>query len=343
MKRLSYLIVLAALGCSVLFVPPINTMARQWVHTITNHDKDYIVIGAGSVTGVFYPTASAICRFVNRDKEDHNIQCSVESTGGSVYNVNAILNEELDFGFTQTDVLYHAAKATNQVASIRANKEIRAVFNFYTEPMTILARADSGIRRFSQLKGKRVNIGAPGSGQRVTVMAVIDAMGWSLSDFALVSELSAVEQSMALCDNKIDAIIFCAGHPNGSIQEALTSCKSRFIPVEGPQIDKLLQQAPYYQKAFIPGGLYKGVKKPIPTIGSRVAFVANRHVPDHVVNRIVESVSTQFRTFKKIHPAFASLTKDDLRPNSDLAPLHPGADAYYKANFDAAPTPEDPS
>ena len=182
--------------------------------------QKFISIGTGGVTGVYYPTGGAICRLVNRGRADHGIRCGVESTGGSVYNINAVRSGELEFGVAQSDWQFHAIEGTSQFEEQGAFEDLRAVFSVHPEPFTVVARADAGIETFEDLKGKRVNVGNPGSGQRGTMEVLMEAMGWTMDDFQLTSELQAAEQSQALCDNNIDAMVYTVGHPSGSIQEA---------------------------------------------------------------------------------------------------------------------------
>ena len=238
-------------------------------------EKQFISIGTGGVTGVYYPTGGAICRLVNRGRKSHGIRCSVESTGGSVYNINTIRAGELDFGVAQSDWQYHAYNGTSKFKKKGKFKDLRAVFSVHPEPFTVVARKDSGVKSFKDLKGKRVNIGNPGSGQRGTMDVVLKAMGWTKKDFKLASELKSAEQSQALCDNKIDAMIFTVGHPSGSIKEATTSCDSVLVNVTGPAIDKLVKANDFYRTATIPGGMYTGTKGDTKTFGVRrdVRFV----------------------------------------------------------------------
>ncbi|MDF4701975.1 TAXI family TRAP transporter solute-binding subunit, partial [Vibrio parahaemolyticus] len=176
----------------------------------------------------------------------HGIRCSVESTGGSIYNINTIRAGELDLGIAQSDWQYHAYKGTSKFEESGPFKELRAVFSVHPEPFTVVARKDANIKTFDDLKGKRVNIGNPGSGQRGTMEVLMNQYGWSNDDFKLVSELKAAEQSKALCDNKIDAFIYMVGHPNGSIKEATTSCDAKLVSATGPKIDKIVADNPYY-------------------------------------------------------------------------------------------------
>jgi len=294
-------------------------------------EQQFITIGTGGVTGVYYPTGGAICRLVNLQRQEHGIRCSVESTGGSVYNVNTIRAGELDMGVVQSDVQYKALKGEGEEFEGQGPfDDLRAVFSVHAEPFTVVARADSGIETFDDLEGKRVNIGNPGSGQRSTMEVLMEAKGWTMDDFALASELKSAEQAQALCDNKIDAMVFTVGHPSGSIQEATTTCDTKLIPVSGSEVDQLVEQNPFYAKATIPGGMYRGTDEDVETFGVKATFVSSAAVPDEVVYEVTEAVFENFEDFKKLHPAFETLQKEDMVTQALSAPLHPGAEKYYQ-------------
>ena len=290
----------------------------------------FVTIGTGGVTGVYYPTGGSICRLVNKGRKQHGIRCSVESTGGSVYNLNTIRAGELDMGVAQSDWQFHAYHGSSKFADQGANKELRAIFSVHPEPFTVVARVDSGIKSFADLKGKRVNIGNPGSGQRGTMEVVMAAFGWEKSDFALASELKSAEQSQALCDNKIDAIVFTVGHPSGSIKEATTSCESVLVSVTGAAIDMLVADNDYYRTATIPGGMYRGNPDDVVTFGVGATFVSSTNTSAEVVYEVVKAVFENFDDFKKLHPAFSVLKKEEMIKDGLSAPIHEGAMKYYK-------------
>jgi len=290
----------------------------------------YVTIGTGGVTGVYYPTGGAICRLVNKTRSEHGIRCSVESTGGSVYNLNTIRAGELDMGVAQSDWQYHAYHGTSKFEEQGPNKDLRAVFSIHPEPFTVVARTDSGVKNFQDLKGKRVNIGNPGSGQRGTMEVLMGALGWTNDDFKLASELKSAEQSQALCDNKVDAIVFTVGHPNGSIKEATTSCDSVIVNVTGPEVDKLIKENAYYRAATIPGGMYRGTDADAKTFGVGATFVSSAKVPDEVIYQVVKAVFENFEEFQKLHPAFANLKQEEMIKDGLSAKLHNGAVKYYK-------------
>ncbi|MFA0414335.1 TAXI family TRAP transporter solute-binding subunit [Vibrio renipiscarius] len=292
--------------------------------------QEFITIGTGSVTGVYYPTGGAICKLVNKGRKDHNIRCSVESTGGSIYNVNTIRAGELDFGIVQSDWQYHGYNGTSKFEAQGPYNNLRAMFSLHTEPFNIIARSDAGIESVEDLAGKRVNIGNPGSGDRATMGVVMDAMGWTNDSFKLASELKGSERSQALCDNKIDAFVYVVGHPNGSIKEATTSCDAKLIPASGEKIDAIVNANPYYTFTSVPAGMYRGTDKDVNSFGVAATMVTTADVSDEVAYNVAKAVFENFDTFKRLHPAFANLKKEDMVKAGISIPLHPGAAKYYK-------------
>jgi TRAP transporter TAXI family solute receptor len=319
MKKIPLSMLAASVGLAASMMAP-AAVAQQ----------KFITIGTGGVTGVYYAAGGAICRLMNKDRAKHGMRCSVESTGGSVFNVNTIRAGELDFGVAQSDVQYNATKGLKQFEKDGAYKELRAVFSLHPEPFTILSRKEAGIKSIEDLKGKRFNIGNPGSGTRAAADELIAALGWKLSDFGLVSELKADEHGAALCDNKIDAFIYGVGHPSANIQDPTTTCGAKLVPITGPAVDKLVSTAPYYAKVDIPGGLYAGNPDPTPTYGVLATLVTSTKTSDSAVYELVKVVFENFEDFKKLHPALAHLDPKHMVKDGLSAPLHPGAVKYYK-------------
>ncbi|MBW6493750.1 MAG: TAXI family TRAP transporter solute-binding subunit [Burkholderiaceae bacterium] len=293
-------------------------------------DQRFVTIGTGGVTGVYYAAGGAICRLVNKDRKATNIRCSVESTGGSVYNINTIRAGELDLGVAQSDWQYNAYKGMSKFKDDGAMTELRAVFSLHPEPFTVLARKEANIKTFADFKGKRFNVGNPGSGTRASMDELLSALGWKVTDFSLASELKADEHGAALCDNKIDGFFYGVGHPSANIQDPTTTCGAKLMPLVGPAIDKLVAGNPYYAKVEIPGGIYANNPTPTPTYGVMATFVSSSKVSPDLVYQIVKAVFENFDDFKKLHPAFAHLNQKDMIKNGLSAPLHDGAIKYYK-------------
>ena len=292
--------------------------------------QKFVTVGTGGVTGVYYAAGGAICRLVNKDRAKHGIRCSVESTGGSVFNVNTIKAGELDLGFTQSDVQYNAAKGLAQFKDGGAYGDLRAVFSVHPEPFTVLARKEANVKTFTDFKGKRLNVGNPGSGTRASMEELLAAMGWKLSDFSLASELKADEHGPALCDGKIDGFFYGVGHPSANIQDPTTTCGAKLVPLTGPAVDKLVADKPYYAKVSIPGGLYPGNPDPTPTYGVLATIVASSKAPPETIYQVVKAVFENFDEFKKLHPALANLKPENMVKDGLSAPLHEGAVRYYK-------------
>ena len=297
--------------------------------TSVQAQQKFVTIGTGGVTGVYYAAGGAICRLVNKDRSDHGIRCSVESTGGSVYNVNTIKNGELDFGVAQSDIQYNAYKGEVQFKD-NGNPDLRAVFSIHPEPLTILSRADANISKFEDFKGKRFNIGNPGSGQRATLDMLLPEIGMKFSDFSLASELKPDEHGAALCDNKIDGFAYVVGHPAANIQDPTTTCGAKLVSITGPAVDKLVAEHPYFAKVQIPGGLYANNPNPTETFGVVASIVSSSKVPAETVYTLVKAVFENFEDFKKLHPAFANLDPQHMIKDGLSAPLHEGAVKYYK-------------
>jgi len=292
--------------------------------------QKFLTIGTGGVTGVYYAAGGAICRLVNKDRAKHGIRCSVESTGGSVFNINTIKAGELDLGVSQSDVMYNAAKGEKQFKDSGAYGDLRAVMSLHPEPFTVVARKEANVKSFADFKGKKFNVGNPGSGTRASMEEILAAMGWKMSDFALASELKADEHGPALCDGKIDGFFYAVGHPSANIQDPTTTCGAKLVPLTGAYVDKLVKQWPFYAKVTIPAGLYPNNPQATDTFGVLATLVSSSKVPADNVYAVVKAVFDNFEEFKKLHPALAHLKPEDMVKNGLSAPLHDGAARYYK-------------
>ncbi len=290
----------------------------------------FITIGTGGITGVYYPTGGAIAKIVNKKKDVYGIRCTVESTGGSVFNVNAIMAGDLQFGVVQSDRQYQAIRGLAEWKDKGKQEDLRAVFSIHPESITLVAAVDAGINDIADLRGKRVNIGNPGSGQRQNSIDALEAVGIDYKTDMNAEGIKASESASLLQDGRIDAFFYTVGHPSGSIKEATAGArKVRFASITG--IDSLLEKYPYYAKAYIPVKLYPGAENTenVDTFGVKATFVTSAKVSEDVVYAVTKEVFDNFDSFKKLHPAYAVLTKEGMLEGLS-APLHPGALKYYK-------------
>ncbi|MFA7083073.1 MAG: TAXI family TRAP transporter solute-binding subunit [Arcobacteraceae bacterium] len=298
------------------------------VLSISAFAVDFITIGTGGVTGTYYPTGGAICQLVNQYKKETRIRCSVESTDGSVYNVNTINSGELNFAMVQSDVVYQAYNGLEQFKGKRI-KEIRSVMAIYPELFTFLARKDANINNIMDVKGKRINLGNPGSGSEATSLALFNILGIKKSDLIFSGALEEAEISDNIKKNKLDGYFYMVGHPAANIKDTSNAVDVKIFPISGATIDAFVKANPYFAQDYIPGGLYKGNDEPIPTFGVKAVLITSSNTSNKAVYSVVQAILENFEEFKTLHPAYAHITKRSLLDGLS-APLHTGAKKYYK-------------
>jgi TRAP transporter TAXI family solute receptor len=322
MKKIGLIVLISVVCLGVGLVVSPSPVAAKTV---------FVTIGTGGITGVYYPTGGAIAKIVNKKRDVYGIRCTVESTGGSVFNVNAVMAGDLEFGVVQSDRQYQAWYGMAEWQG-KPQKDLRAVFSIHPESVTLVAADDAGIKTIADLKGKRVNIGNPGSGQRQNSIDALEAVGINYEKDLTAESVVADEAPGLLQDGRIDAYFYTVGHPSGNIKEATAGRrKVRICDIAGPGIDKLIKEKPYYAKAVVPAKFYEGAlnKNDVQTFGVKATFVTSAKVPDEIVYAVTKEVFDNFDEFKKLHPAFEVLTKKGMLEGL-TAPIHPGALKYYK-------------
>ena len=321
MRKVMLLSTLICFGviCAVGFCPPSSEAKTR-----------FVTVGTGGITGVYYPTGGAISKMINKKRKEYGIRCTVESTAGSVFNVNAVMTGDLDFGIVQSDRQYQAIHGKAEWKAAGPQKDLRAVFSIHPEAVTLVAAQDAGIKTIKDLRGKRVNIGNPGSGQRQNAIDALSAAGIDYKNDLHAEQVKASEAAGLLQDGRIDAFFYTVGHPSGAIKEATAgNRKVRIIPITDTAV--LLGKYPYYAPAAIPIKFYPGTdnKTDIATFGVKATFVTSSRVPDDMVYAITKEVFENLDQFKKLHPAYEALTPEGMLQGLS-APIHPGAMKYYK-------------
>ena len=289
-----------------------------------------VILSTGIPGGVYNPVGNAVCRMFNLESEQQAMPCIAMSSDGSVSNIRRVESGNSAFGLSQTDVALAAFNGERPFAATGPDPKLRMVIALYPEAFTVVARADTGIRDFQDLRGKRVGIGTSGVGYNFTRDVIRKFYSETTSAPERLVEFAPTEQNQALCSNKVDVIIFEAGHPNGLTQEATTDCRARLVRVAGQPIDQLLATHPYYITFIIPGGMYVGNPGDVPTIGTRAVLVSSSDQPDEVVYAMVKAVADNFAVFRQLHPALSTLEIRDMVPSPSVIPIHPGALKYYR-------------
>ncbi len=293
-----------------------------------NADGRLVSLGTGGVTGLYYPAGGALCRLMNITRAQHGIRCEVRSTPGSVTNLKRVIGGKLDVGIAEAGQLHDAV--TGQGKFTEPNPQLRALFNLYPEYISVLSRTDSGISSFADLRGKRVNIGKEGSSQRITLAMLMSARKWRLGDFSEVHQLAPAKQAKALCENKIDATLYVVGHPSGAIKEAIRDCDSALISLAPEDIAAVIAHNPHYQSLTLSGHYYGEGQADVQTAGVNATLFTRSDMPEEVAYAMVEALFSQFEKFRRLHPAFAHLKIEDMVGTPLAAPMHPGAERYFR-------------
>ena len=294
--------------------------------------KRYVTIGTGGVTGVYYPVGKAIAKLVNTQDAVADFRVTAESTGGSVFNINAVLKGDLDFGVAQSDRQYEAVNGRAEWEIKGAQKDLRAVFSLHAETYFLVVSEESGIKTYADLMGKALAVGNPGSGTRQNTLDILAAHGLTLDDLGRHEGLKASESAKILQDGRIDGFAYTVGNPAGLIKEATSGRgRVRFLAADDQALARLLQGRPYYVKALIPIAYYPQAlnKADVPTFAVKATLVTRAQVPDDVVYAVTKAVFANLAEFQKLHPALGALTAREMLQGLS-APLHPGALKYYQ-------------
>jgi hypothetical protein len=290
-----------------------------------------VTLATANPASLYYSVGNAICRIVNlADADDPAKRCRAIASDGAGQNLEKVRNGEATLGLTRSDLAYGAFRGEGSFAEIGPHPELRTVIALQSESFTVLARADSGIRDFQDLRGRRVGIGKVGAGYSFTRDVVLGFYGWKISDFDRALELGPAEQNQTLCNNEVDAIIFEAAHPDGLTREAATECRTRLVRVAGPPISRFLATHRYYVASVIPGGMYDGNPENTPTFGTRTLLITSARQRDDLAYAVVKAVFENFADFRRLHPTLSTLTRRDLVPSEAVMPIHPGALRYYR-------------
>ncbi len=306
------------------------------------HAENIVTIGTGAVTGVYYPTGKAIAKIVNKKGKEHGVQVKVESTGGSVFNVNAINVRDLEFGIVQSDRQYQAWNGIKEWKDRGPQKKLRSICSFHPESIVLIAGDDTGIETLIDLKGKHINIGNLGSGPRGNAIDAMLSCGIEWRRELSAEGIRAADSAKLLQNGRIDAFFYTVGHPNDSIKEATAGKrKVHFVPLTGDCIDQLVAKWLYYAKAYVPVSFYPMArnKENVETFGVKATFCTSADIPERVVYAITREIFNNLEDFKKLHPAYGVLTKHNML-EALSAPIHPGAMKYYKeAGLTIPPSP----
>lgn len=302
---------------------------KQSRNTSDNRGQ-HLLIGTGSVRGAYFPVGGVICRLLNRHQSSHRMRCSLESTGGSIYNLRQLREDNFDVVFAQSDWQYHAYHGTNTFEQDGPDPQLRAIFALEPDPLALIVRMDSPYKAFDHLEDQTVSFGYTRSLQRRTIDHFMQVKGWSESNFKEMRRIADNQQVPELCAGKVDAILLLGSSLNDHLKSVPDDCELRFLPIQGKDVDNVIAKYPYYRKGYIPKGRYINSSADAQSFGLGATFVAHQSTSPKAVYYIVKEVAENFRDFKSLHPSLSTLEKRDLPYAGIAIPLHAGALQYYR-------------
>lgn len=312
---------LCAAGCVLLLALQACTVVQY---------RPEVVIGTGRPGSVDFALGDSICRLFNLELPARGLRCAAYPSQSPVANIESLHARRSDIGIVQSDILSDAITGRGPFAASGPDSELRVLFTGQTQAFTIVARRELAIREASELRGTRINLGSPGSGERVSMNRVMAALGFSRTDFAAARELPLAQQHAAFCANELDAIVYTVGHPSGLVEDVIRTCGGALVEVSGPPIERLLASHSEYTGSTIPANTYPSNPEPIATIGVRTAIITTARLPEPIAYEIAKAVFENSDDFRRLHPAFATLLPRDMVPSAEGVPVHPGAVRYYR-------------
>ena len=298
--------------------------------TLVQYRPD-VAIGTGRAGGVYFALGDSVCRVLNLDMPPRRLRCAAYPSSGPVANIESLRDGRIDIGIVQSDALADAISGHGPFAAQGPDEALRVLFTGQTEAFTIVARRTLEIRAATELRGKRINLGSPGSGERVSMERVMAALGFAPTDFAETRELPLAQQHDAFCADALDAIVYTVRHPNGLVDDVVRSCGGVLVDVSGAPIERLLNTNPEYSRFVIPGSSYPSNPEAVTTLGVRTAIITTARLPETVAYEITKAVFENSDDFRRLHPDFATLLPREMVPVVVGVPVHPGAVRYYRA------------
>ncbi len=291
--------------------------------------QEFLTIGSGSTTGVYFPVATGMAKLLN--DANLGIRANARSTGGSVANINAIAAGEFEMALAQNDIAHYAYQGCCIPAfEGKPVKGIRALAALYPEVVHLVARADAGIRSVADLKGKRVVVGDVGSGTEQNARQILEAYGLRFEDLGQTVRVGAAQGIQLLQDRRADALFYTVGLGASAVQQLALTTPIVLVPVDLARVQALAKKYPFYVRFNIPGGTYRGVEVTTPTVAVQAMLIASEKLSADTVYAFMKAVFGNQEAFKRIHPNLERFFDLSRAIRGLPIPLHPGAERFYK-------------
>ena len=287
--------------------------------------EQFINIATGGTAGTYYPIGGAIAEVLNKN----GMNASAQSTGASVANINMLKDKQVELAIVQNDITYYAVNGEEMFKEGGKIENLSGIASLYPETCQFVVREDSGIKSIPDLKGKRVAVGAAGSGAEANARQILEAYGITYED---VEEqfLSFAEGSYALKDGTVDAAFVTAGYPTASVQDIASQNKIRLLPVGDEQIKILSEKYPFYTKTTVPSGVYQGFDEEISTVSVMAILVANEKIDTALGEKLTKAVFDNLDKIAAAHAAGKNITKENALKGMDFIKMNEGATKVLK-------------
>jgi TRAP transporter TAXI family solute receptor len=326
MRFLSLFIKIFLVCCITSFPSFADEEQTKGINTLDVRQK-FLVIGTGNISGIYYTTGSDICRLINRDKHFLS-KCIAQAFPGPLESLTSLRNDEIDFAIVQSDWQRYAVNGSHLFDDYTAFKDLRSVLSLHDEAFTVIVRKNSNITSFKDLKNKKVDLGAIGSGVRQVFKELAKFNRISYRNM-LVSDRRPYEQAPALCSGAVDAVGLVRGHPNSLLQEVSNMCDIRLISLTDAEIATLTSKYPEFSKSEIEPDLYRGIAAPTTTVSTKATLVTTARSSEQMVNNLLKVIFYNIADLRRLHPVLNNLEPKEMAQEGHIAPLHPGAIKYY--------------
>lgn len=293
-------------------------------------EKQFVTVVTGSTGGTYYPVGTIFSTLWNEKLGDQGVVASVQSSGGSVENLNMLKNGEAQMGIAMANLTLFAYEGSGKFEGNQF-EDVRFVTALWPDVTQFVVTENSGINTVSDLKGKSFNVGGAGSGTEYSSKVILDAVAGISFDDITAEHLGYFEASSAMQNAQIDGMNAEGGIPLSAVSEVAASKTAvKLLEFTDAEYEKIKNVAPYYGQFTVPANLYAGIDKDIQTVGIKSTLITSATMDEEVVYNLVKEIYENHDAIKGDHKALEVVTIEEALNGLPPVPLHQGAIKYYE-------------
>jgi len=292
-------------------------------------ERIFFGIATGGTGGTYYPLGGMLAQVLSNNATvgGKKLAATAETGNASVANAKLLGRGEIESAFVAADILDAAYRGVNQFKD-GALTNLRALGALYPETVQLVVRADSGVTKFTDLKGKSISSGSPGSGQWQLLGDLLEVHGMKRED--VKEDFSSFAQSVdKIKDGNLVASLITAGVPTASVVDLANATAIRIVPLVGPEIDELKKRQPYYASVTLEANTYKGQSEPVETLAVMAIWATHAAVPEEIAYAVTKAAYENTETLAKVHVQSKNIRLETALRSVSI-PLHPGAERYFR-------------